>query len=76
MISLWELVTNRSSAGGGGTSRNRTEKIKAKNKKLDENRFKRIQNEKTAKQGGEQKQPSLDDGVHPSRRARIPGNKW
>ncbi|KAM3433089.1 hypothetical protein MY4824_006144 [Beauveria thailandica] len=36
-------------AGGGGKSENRTEKIREKNRKLDDNRAKRIEKEKAAK---------------------------
>ncbi|KJZ75710.1 hypothetical protein HIM_04867 [Hirsutella minnesotensis 3608] len=49
----------------------------AKNKKLDENRAKRIEREKAAKEaGGNQAegkdQQSISDSIHPSRLARNP----
>ena len=52
-----------------------------KNKKLDENRAKRIEREKTAKEenkagGQQQQQQETQDYIHPSRRARVPGQKW
>jgi nucleolar protein 6 len=67
--------------GGGGNNDNRKEKIKAKNVKLNEERERRAVEEEKAKvkketerliKGGEQK-PG-EDGIHPSRRARVPGN--
>jgi nucleolar protein 6 len=54
------------SAGGGGKTRQRTEKIKEKNRKLDENRTKRIEKEKVAKVDKKD-----EDDIHPSRRARM-----
>ncbi|KAM5347010.1 hypothetical protein ACJ41O_010015 [Fusarium nematophilum] len=69
-------------AGGGGKTKQRQEKIKEKNRKLDENRAKRIAREKTTKEEARangtsgQQQQHLGDGIHPSRRARVPGNSW
>lgn len=68
-----KLTTSR--AGGGGKTKQRQEKIRAKNEKLDENRAKRIDREKMAKKegaGGEDKAQS-NGGIHPSRLARLPG---
>lgn len=72
------------SAGGGGGTQFRKDKIREKNIKLDENRAKRIdkeKNEKSAKQnqqgGGEDKAKQggggMTGGIHPSRLARNPG---
>ncbi|KAM0355717.1 hypothetical protein ACHAPU_000103 [Fusarium lateritium] len=64
-------------AGGGGKTKKRQDKIKEKNQKLNENRTKRIEREKTAKDenkgNGDTRQAGAD-GVHPSRRAHIPGD--
>ncbi|KAI9903605.1 hypothetical protein N3K66_000134 [Trichothecium roseum] len=65
-------------AGGGGKNQNRQEKIFEKNKKLDENRAKRIEKEKTAKvesaaDGGGNDTSHMQEYMHPSRRARVPG---
>lgn len=73
------LLTTRDSAGGGGKTKQRQQKIKDKNKKLDENRAKRIERERTGKQEGatngadSKKAAPQEDYMHPSRRARIPG---
>ncbi|ATY62585.1 RNA binding [Cordyceps militaris] len=65
-------------AGGGGTSENRAEKIREKNRKLDENRTKRIDKEKTTKAEAkgdsgtkEEQEEHMDEQVHPSRRAQM-----
>ncbi|PTB70449.1 hypothetical protein BBK36DRAFT_1155255 [Trichoderma citrinoviride] len=61
-------------AGGGGKGQGRKDKIMEKNKKLDENRAKRIEKEKTAKEennGGSNGSARMD--IHPSRLARLPG---
>ena len=75
MIVLADMHGLNNSAGGGGKTKQRREKIKAKNKKLEENRAKRISKEKAAKD--EASSPAatqhMEDAVHPSRRARIPG---
>ncbi|KAF5674936.1 U2B-like nuclear ribonucleoprotein [Fusarium heterosporum] len=64
-------------AGGGGKTKKRQDKIKEKNQKLNENRTKRIEREKTAKEenkgNGDTRQAGAD-GIHPSRRAHIPGD--
>ncbi|KAL7818643.1 hypothetical protein V8C44DRAFT_171756 [Trichoderma aethiopicum] len=62
-------------AGGGGKGQGRKDKIMEKNKKLDENRAKRIEKEKSAKeenQSGNGSAAARMD-VHPSRLARLPG---
>ncbi|KAI0125067.1 hypothetical protein BJ170DRAFT_636130 [Xylariales sp. AK1849] len=66
-------------AGGGGNTDFRKEKIKAKNEKLQGERQRRAVEEEKQKlkkeqerliKGGEQK--SGEDGIHPSRRAQVP----
>lgn len=71
------------SAGGGGKTKRRQEKIQEKNRKLNENRTKRIEREKNAKEesrangnANQQQQQHLEDAIHPSRRGRVPGNAW
>ncbi|TWU74628.1 hypothetical protein ED733_002347 [Metarhizium rileyi] len=62
-------------AGGGGGTKFRRDKIRDKNKKLDENRSRRIEKEKAAKgvsAGGASREES-SGGIHPSRLARNPG---
>ncbi|KAF4967423.1 hypothetical protein FZEAL_10531, partial [Fusarium zealandicum] len=71
-------------AGGGGKTKQRQEKIKEKNRKLDENRTKRIERERVAKEeskangnakpGNQKPQQQSSDGIHPSRRGRVSGN--
>ncbi|KAJ4310982.1 hypothetical protein N0V84_010680 [Fusarium piperis] len=68
-------------AGGGGKTKRRQEKIQEKNRKLNENRTKRIEREKNAKEesranGNTNQQQHLEDAIHPSRRGRVPGNAW
>ncbi|EXA40096.1 hypothetical protein FOVG_09035 [Fusarium oxysporum f. sp. pisi HDV247] len=66
-------------AGGGGKTKQRQDKIKEKNRKLDENRAKRIERERMAKEENKGKgdtRKAGEDGIHPSRRAHIPGNRW
>ncbi|KAH8661892.1 hypothetical protein BX600DRAFT_465029 [Xylariales sp. PMI_506] len=67
-------------AGGGGNTSNRKEKIKVKNEKLQGERERRAAAEELEKikkekerlaKGGQQKVDS--EGVHPSRRGRVPG---
>ncbi|KAL7917587.1 hypothetical protein ACQKWADRAFT_306495 [Trichoderma austrokoningii] len=61
-------------AGGGGRGQGRQGKILEKNKKLDENRAKRIEKEKLAKeenQGDGGSNARMD--IHPSRLARLSG---
>lgn len=80
------LILGQSSAGGGGASANRTEKIKEKNKKLNEERANRMKKEEAAKlekqanktdgqvAGEDTPAPTKndDDGIHPSRRGLVP----
>ncbi|KAH6648704.1 hypothetical protein BKA67DRAFT_575568 [Truncatella angustata] len=70
-------------AGGGGNTDGRKEKIRAKNEKLNEQRERRRIEEEKQKvkkeqerlaKAGEQKAGA--DGIHPSRRARVPGNRF
>ncbi|KAG6073926.1 hypothetical protein E4U16_004329 [Claviceps sp. LM84 group G4] len=79
-VSAGRKINVELTAGGGGSTKFRKDKIREKNVKLDENRAKRIDKEKTAKQqgGGEKKgrqgkEAGLEVGVHPSRLARNPG---
>ncbi|EGR49847.1 uncharacterized protein TRIREDRAFT_3394 [Trichoderma reesei QM6a] len=60
-------------AGGGGKGQGRKDKIMEKNKKLDENRAKRIEKEKTAKEENQSGNSSARMDIHPSRLARLPG---
>jgi len=62
-------------AGGGGKTKQRQEKIREKNRKLDENRSKRIEKEKNVKVEKKQEQHSnpMEGSMHPSRMARTPG---
>jgi len=61
-------------AGGGGNTKDRRAKIEGKNQKLNEERFRRIQEEEKAKlakasEGGK----TIDESaIHPSRRGRVP----
>lgn len=71
------LLTRECSAGGGGKTKQRQQKILEKNEKLQENRKKRIDKEKAAKEAGakpqeKQQQKNIEDSVHPSRRGRVP----
>ncbi|PHH66397.1 hypothetical protein CDD81_7452 [Ophiocordyceps australis] len=68
-------------AGGGGKTKHRTEKILQRNKKLDENRSKRIEQEKVSKENAQrqddtthvdQQEQNMGDSIHPSRLARNP----
>jgi nucleolar protein 6 len=71
-------------AGGGGSTQQRKDKIKQKNMKLDDNRAKRIERERVAKEESrangtskpKEQQAEQQDYIHPSRRARVPGQKW
>ncbi|KAI6294890.1 hypothetical protein MCOR29_011458 [Pyricularia oryzae] len=62
------LLTNvkQSSAGGGGKTPYRNEKIRAKNDKLREERARRMKAELEAKHKEDEQ-----DGIHPSRRAQM-----
>jgi nucleolar protein 6 len=60
------------SAGGGGNTKDRKMKIKAKNEKLNEERVRRIQEE--AKTKAAKNEGAIDESaIHPSRRTRVPG---
>ncbi|KAG5924209.1 hypothetical protein E4U61_001348 [Claviceps capensis] len=79
-VSAGRKINVELTAGGGGSTKFRKDKIREKNVKLDENRAKRIDKEKTAKHqgGGEKKgrqgkEAEVEVGVHPSRLARNPG---
>ncbi|KAF4952084.1 hypothetical protein FSARC_12716 [Fusarium sarcochroum] len=76
-ISYPRRINVELTAGGGGKTKQRQDKIKEKNRKLNENRTKRIERERIAKDeakpNGDSRQAG-EDGIHPSRRAHIPGN--
>ncbi|TVY57566.1 putative RNA-binding protein [Lachnellula cervina] len=58
-------------AGGGGNTQERRQKIEGKNQKLNEQRFRRIQEEEKVKL--EKKDGAVDESaIHPSRRGRVP----
>jgi len=65
-------------AGGGGKSKERKDRILAKNQKLKEQRSRRA---KTEKEGKAEKTKSkeaaeeVQNGVHPSRRGRVPNRR-
>jgi len=62
------------SAGGGGNTKDRRAKIQEKNQKLNEQRFRRIQEEEKAKLEKKKESGAIDESaIHPSRRARVPG---
>ncbi|KAK5998873.1 putative RNA-binding protein [Cladobotryum mycophilum] len=73
-VSVERKINVELTAGGGGKNQNRQNKIFEKNKKLDENRTKRIEKEKTDKveNGGTKDQSQATGGIHPSRLARLP----
>jgi nucleolar protein 6 len=64
-------------AGGGGNTKDRKDKIRAKNEKLNEERQRRIHEEAKAKaekrDGGATAADADTNSIHPSRRARVPG---
>ncbi|KAI0384374.1 hypothetical protein F5Y04DRAFT_248214 [Hypomontagnella monticulosa] len=66
-------------AGGGGNTKFRKEKIKAKNQKLNEERARRAEQEQKARAEEREKKAEksggIEDAVHPSRRMRVPGGK-
>lgn len=62
-------------AGGGGKTKFRKDKIREKNKKLDENRTKRIEKERVAKSEGAGGREDAS-GIHPSRLARVQGGGY
>ncbi len=64
-------------AGGGGNTKQRREKIEVKNEKLNEERVRKIQEEEKAKwekkaKGGAAEVKIDESGIHPSRRGRVP----
>ncbi|KAK3906596.1 hypothetical protein C8A05DRAFT_29550 [Staphylotrichum tortipilum] len=64
-------------AGGGGKTAARQDKIKQKNAKLNEERAQRMKREEEAKyekamKTGQTQEQREEDAVHPSRRARVP----
>jgi nucleolar protein 6 len=61
----------RTRAGGGGKTKHRQAKIGEKNQKLNEQRTRRIHEEEKTKLVKKQNAISYD-GIHPSRRARVP----
>lgn len=74
-------------AGGGGKTKERQDKIKEKNRKLNEERVRRMVAEEEAKKtdGGAKKvdvesqkeQEEREEGwIHPSRRAHVPGRRY
>ncbi|KAL7790780.1 hypothetical protein V8C37DRAFT_383975 [Trichoderma ceciliae] len=71
-ISTPRKINVELTAGGGGKSQGRQDKIMEKNKKLDENRAKRIEKEKTTKEETQSDGQARMD-IHPSRLARLPG---
>jgi len=71
---IWTGTNMEYRAGGGGNTKDRRAKIQGKNEKLNEERFRRIQEEEKAKlakaaEGGK----TIDESaIHPSRRGRVP----
>ncbi|KAH8882672.1 hypothetical protein GQ53DRAFT_665327 [Thozetella sp. PMI_491] len=73
-------------AGGGGKTADRQDKIKEKNRKLNEERIRRTQREeaaklerqKEAKAKAQTVEEKEENDIHPSRRGRVPvrGKKW
>jgi len=65
------------SAGGGGNTAKRRQKIESKNSKLTEERQRKIQEEEKAKWAKKREGASdgavENGGIHPSRRGRVPG---
>jgi nucleolar protein 6 len=66
------------SAGGGGKTDARKQKIKQKNAKLNEERANRMQKEEQAKKEketekeGKTQEQRDEEAIHPSRRGRVP----
>lgn len=66
------------SAGGGGKTAARQDKIKTKNAKLNEERAQRMKKEEEAKfekainKAGQTQEQRDEESIHPSRRARVP----
>ncbi|CAG8982952.1 hypothetical protein HYALB_00003530 [Hymenoscyphus albidus] len=61
-------------AGGGGNTQDRRNKIQEKNTKLNEQRIRRLQEEEKAKWEKKKDQPADESGIHPSRRGIVPGS--
>ncbi|CAI4210998.1 unnamed protein product [Parascedosporium putredinis] len=75
-ISKSRKINVELTAGGGGKTSHRMDKIKKKNEKLNVNRLKRIEQEKEEKKHKTQDNNShgdIENSMHPSRRARVPG---
>jgi len=58
-------------AGGGGNTQERRQKIEGKNQKLNEERFRRIQEEEKAKLEKKESGTIDESAIHPSRRGRV-----
>ncbi|TVY40570.1 putative RNA-binding protein [Lachnellula subtilissima] len=58
-------------AGGGGNTQERRQKIEGKNQKLNEQRFRRIQEEEKVKLEKKDGGAIDESAIHPSRRARV-----
>ena len=73
MTKTKNVLTCHNRAGGGGKTKHRQDKIREKNKKLDENRSKRIEKEKTAKVEGSTNKTKdhSNGGIHPARLAMM-----
>jgi nucleolar protein 6 len=70
------IATNaQPSAGGGGNTKDRRSKIQQKNAKLNDERARRMQEEEKAKWEKKKEAAGDDSGIHPSRRARVPGGR-
>lgn len=67
------LTDFKYSAGGGGNTQDRRNKIEEKNSKLNEQRIRRLQEEEKAKWEKKKDQPADASGIHPSRRGIVPG---
>lgn len=67
------MLTQTNSAGGGGNTKDRRAKIEEKNQKLNEQRVRRIQEEEKAKFAKAAGASPDESGIHPSRRALVPG---
>jgi nucleolar protein 6 len=77
------VVYGHCSAGGGGKTAARRDKIKEKNAKLNEERAQRIKKEKEKEKekgeaagndthGGKTQEQRDEEAIHPSRRSRVP----
>lgn len=61
------------SAGGGGNTKERRQKIKGKNEKLQEQRVRKIQEDEKTKFEKREGAAMDESAIHPSRRARVQG---